>query len=310
MEDQVLDQEVTEEVSEELSEEISEELEQEVSDAALEESEEDELEEEEAQPPSKYTIKVNGKEQEVGIDELIKQAQLSAAAHEKFQKAAQIQKDMENVFQALQTNPLETLRKLNINFTDGLSIEQLSAMGLDVDSQVESYINKKLEELEKSPEQKQQEQIKRERDEYEQRLKAREEEIAKRDYEIQLNQARQEIESSIIDAMSSAKFVEATPLAIKRVAMAMELGYDAKKAVEIIDAEYRQEWETKIGKMTPEQIEAFLGKEKIDALRKQRLDKRKKPPVPTKTIKDTGSKPANKEKTEKKLSMSDYFRKL
>jgi hypothetical protein len=73
-----------------------------------EENDSDESDEAESDEADEFElkIKVNGEERTIkGKEEVQKLAQLGAAANEKFQAAANIQKDVQNLFETLKTNP-------------------------------------------------------------------------------------------------------------------------------------------------------------------------------------------------------------
>ena len=280
------------------------------------ESTDDDTQELDADPSSDeqseplFEVKINGQVIKMTREEVLANASLGAGAQSKFQEAANLRKEVETVFQALQSNPLETLKHLGISLGDKLTLDQLSSIGIDIDSQVDKYVEKKLAEFDKSPEQKALESKQKAEEEKEKKIKELEDKLREREESEALIQAETEIQNEIIGALKTSTELEATPYVVKRMATAMQLGYSAVDAAKLIEKEYMQEWESRLAKMNESQLMKLIGKDKMEDMRKKRLDKRKKIPDGVKKIADTGSGSGDKKAVNEKISMSDFFDKI
>jgi hypothetical protein len=294
------------------SEEVASEVpvSEEVSADGTEEGEEG-VESEETKPsPELFSIKINGKIVQMTREQLIENASHGAAAQSKFQEAANLRKEVDSVFQALKTKPLQTLKALGIPLKDQFTFDELESLGIDVGAQVDKYVEAKLAELEKSPEQRNLEARQKEQEEKEKKIKELEAKLNEREEAEALARAEREITEEIISALKSTAELEPTPYVVKRMATAMQLGYSAEDAAKIVENEYMQEWNSRIAKLNEDQLMKIFGKDKMDDLRKKRLDKRKKVPEGIKTVKDTGGSGSSKEKVSNKVSITDFFDKL
>jgi len=65
-------------------------------------------EEKKAPPPASFKVKVDGEEQEVDQEELIRGYQLARTSHKRFQDAAQYKKDADRIIEALDKDPIQT----------------------------------------------------------------------------------------------------------------------------------------------------------------------------------------------------------
>lgn len=70
-----------------------------------------------APPPASFKVKVDGEEQEVDQEELIRGYQLARTSHKRFQEASQYKKDADRIIEALDKNPLQTaLQRIESRF--------------------------------------------------------------------------------------------------------------------------------------------------------------------------------------------------
>ena len=75
--------------------------------------------------PEKYTLKVNGQENQYTLDELMRMASKGQGAEEKFRQAADSRRQLEDIFVSLKNDPVAVLNKMGLNtreiFEDYLS---------------------------------------------------------------------------------------------------------------------------------------------------------------------------------------------
>jgi len=117
----------------------------------------------------KYELKVNGKSRSVELDLSDDKAvtdylQKAMASDEKFQEAATLRKDVQQLVRTLKENPLAILTHPNV--------------GVDVKKLAEMVINQELEDMQKSPEQKKYEAMEKELQQ-ERQLRQQQEEAAR-----------------------------------------------------------------------------------------------------------------------------------
>lgn len=106
-----------------------------------------------ASQKKKYSLKVDGKNEDMEIDlsneeEMIKHLQLSKASQKRMQESAEMRKGLQELFQALQTDPARVLNDPRLNIPEEVK-KKLA----------EAIVNKELQEMQKSPEQKEKERL-------------------------------------------------------------------------------------------------------------------------------------------------------
>lgn len=255
--------------------------------------------------PKKYKLKVGGKEIEItSEDELIKRAQMGYSADEKWQEAAKIRKDMETLIYQLQNNPTAVLAEL----------------GHDVDNFAESHIQQKLLEMEKSPEQREREALQKELEDLK---KQREQEVEQaRQAEITRLQEQyaMQIEKEISDTLDSSQVLPKSPYVVKRIAdslmLAMNNGFHdvtVADVLPIVEQDIKQEIQGMFGAMPDELVEAIVGKDKLNSLRKKRVKRAKAAPKKD-AVKPTGqaemleNKLKEQSKPKEKVDMKKFFK--
>lgn len=304
-------------VSEEIQDAISEELGEGEEAPAEEEGGEIPIEGEEGEIPSeenqaelkkyirKLKLKVNGVESEEELpfdidpehaEYLQKKFQMAAAGQEAMRSKKEIEKEREAERLRLTSDPYSVLEEL----------------GLDPDELAELRIQQRIEEMQRTPEQIKEDEMKKEVEELRAQLKEQQE--AKQEAESQKAQKEAEVElsSSIKEAISAHTNLPQEPLVIRKVAdamlWAMDNGYPDVKAHEIapiVEKEITKEFQ-KLVEMLPENaLEMFIGKKNMERMRKIRITKSKQ--VPKSPIVDAVKPKAEIKKPEKKLSFNDFI---
>ncbi len=252
----------------------------------------------------KKKLKVGGKEIEVDEDELVRRAQMGYSADEKWQEAAKMRKQMETFVTMLQEDPAAALEK----------------MGFNVDEMAERRIQQRIEEMKKSPEQVEKEKIEREL----KQLKAEreQEKEVRRQSEIKQLQDRYavELESEINTALESNQLPK-SPYIVKRMADVMIYAmknkipnFSAKKALEIVESEVREEL-NKMYEVAPDEVfEKLVGKDRLNKYRKSKVTKKAAPKV-AQQVQQTGAMELRKAQddakaSEQKIKMRDFFKTL
>lgn len=256
----------------------------------------------------KLKLKVRGKEREEEIDfnddeKLRKMLEKAYGADETFQEASKTRKQMEAFAKLLQEDPVEALRHF----------------GHDVDAIAQKYLESRIEEMQKSPEQLELEKL---RKEVEKERKARER-IEQERIEAQKAQIEQEyarkLDDEITGSLAKANLPK-SPYVVKRIAenlmIALQKGYtdvSVDDVLPVVDKQIKSELRDFFGALPEDVFEQILGNDVVTKLRKQRVAKAKQAPVTASSVKPTGVSEALKAETvkkEEKLSSKDFFRRL
>lgn len=259
-----------------------------------------------------YKLKVGGKDVEVDESELLKRAQMGYSADEKWQEAAKMRKQMDGFIQLLQRDPEKALEQ----------------MGYDVDKLAEERIQKRILEMQKSPEQIEREKLQRELQAMKDRDTERENEFRAKETQRIQDQYAIELENDISGALDNNSYgFPKTPYVVKRIADTMILAVQegmrtnnarlknitAKDVLPIVEAEIKQELHDMYSASPDEVFESLIGKDRLNKYRRSKIKK------PTKIasaneIKQTGTKELQKIQDSstpvKKMSSKDFFKNL
>lgn len=254
----------------------------------------------------KLKLKVDGKEFEEEIDldndeELTRHLQMSKMAQKRAQEKAQLDKELKAFFAAMEEDPFSVLSK---------------EMGMDVEAQIQKYIDKQIENAKKSPEQ-------IEREKMEQELKAlkaeREREKAEADArqkELLIQQQYEHYDIQMEQALNKSS-IPKTPYVVKKMAdymiVAVENGYDLspEQAVQLVQEEMDSDLKEMFGSLPEDRIESLLGDQVLNKLRKRRLAKAKEAQaaVTKPQIQDTGrNAKSESDKPKQKISFKEFFK--
>lgn len=224
-------------------------------------------------PPKKFKVKVNGKEREFTEDELLQRASLAEAAQERFNEAAKLRRQAEQVIGKLR-DPKQVMTVL-----------QDPALGLSKDAiraQFEEWYAKEFIETEKlTPEQKKIREQQAELEKYKQRDKETEEQKLKAQQEAMTAQAREQVQTQIIEALETGGLPK-TNFTIRRLAYWMQRnhanGFDAP--VSLVVSQVKSEMETTLRDLVQasdgEVLVKLLGDGVIQKLRKYDLEQLRK----------------------------------
>jgi hypothetical protein len=267
-----------------------------------------------------YKLKVGGRDVEVDEAELLKRAQMGYSADQKWQEAAQMRKQMEGFVQLLQRDPEKALEQ----------------MGYDVDKMAEERLQKRILEMQKSPEQLEREKLQRELQEMKDRDAAREQEYRTKETQRIQDQYAIELENDISSALDNNSYgFPKTPYVVKRIAdtmiLAVQQGLDqtnglsperrqrlmnvtAKDVLPIVEAEIKQELNDMYSASPDDVFESLVGKDRLNKYRRAKIKKTAKP-TSASDVKQTGAKELKKTQdqqssAQKKLNAKDFFKNL
>lgn len=255
----------------------------------------------------KYELTVNGKKKEVELDfdndeDVKRYLQKAMAADEKFQEAAMTRKQAEMLVEALRTNPLGVLRH--------------PELGLDIKELATKILNDELDEQLKTPEQKKLEELERKLAEKE----AREKELEQKTREAEMQRIQAETYKQLDDDITAAlqnSNLPKSPYVLKRIADTMieatELGHLDVRVQDImpyVEQQILEEMHQMFDAKPADVFEKLVGKKNLDAYRKTKVSKIKAKPVEVQQVKDTGGKEAAKAETEKKPQPKQTFKQM
>jgi hypothetical protein len=227
--------------------------------------------------------------------ELLRRAQLGVGAESKFQESAQIKKEAAQLIKMLQEDPIGLLEELGLNTLE-LSQKRLA---------------KQFEEEQKSPEQKEREQLLQELEALRNKQKQSEEQAEQARFEAIVAEEHRKIEDGMVQALTEAK-LPIKPAYIKRMAEIMQVGLDQGK--EITPAEALNfarkgvvsELRELLDAAPDELLEDLIGSNNYQRMRKKALSKNK-PAIPSaNSVKPIGNSSSNQE--EAKVNLRDWMK--
>lgn len=261
----------------------------------------------------KYQLKVNNKVKDLEIDlsndeEVQKYLQKAMASDEKFQEAATLRKQVEQLVQELKTNPLAILKH--------------PQLGIDIKALAQQVLNEELEDMQLSPEQKKIRELEsalKEKEEKEKLAQSEKETAERARYE---QEAMANLDDQVTEALSHSNLPK-SPYVVRRIAdsmlAAMEMGYKDVTPEQVLPfveeqilGEINRLFESAPEDMFDKVMESVVGKKHLDKYRKSKVSK-SKPKAQTTTaaqVKDTGSSTKNKEtkKEEPPRRFKDIFK--
>lgn len=253
-----------------------------------------------------YKIKVYGKEKSVKFDpsndeEVVKYLQKAEASDLKFAEANELRKAALEFIDELKKNPRKVLSDPNI--------------GVDIKKFAEEILNEELQEMEKSPEQKEREKLQKEIEQLRQQAKEREESAQRSEFEkMQVEQERiLDVEiTAALDVGGIPKTARTVKAMAEMMMIALENNIDLspKDIAPIVKNTTMSEFKELVGSLADDQLEDFLGKEVIGRLRKRNVAKAKALDTAN-SIKATGNdvkKPEDKKSDSKKMTIRDFLK--
>lgn len=254
----------------------------------------------------KYSPKVNGRQRDIEFDpsndeEVLKYLSKAMAADEKFEEAANLRKNVELLVSQLKSDPRGVLSH--------------PELGIDLKKFAQDILNEEIEEMQKTPEQKELEQLRKELSDKDKKLKVEEE--GKRAAEMARleEQAFKQFDDDITQALEKSSLPK-SPYVVKRLAdtmiEAVNLGFKDVTVFDILPiVEQQVSGELqKMFEMMPEDVmEQLIGKNNLGRLRKKRLSTMKKPVETSGQVKETAkeSKKEAKDSPKRDLKMRDFF---
>lgn len=264
---------------------------------------------------SKLQLKVDGKvlEEELPFDipedpEVVKwmtsQLQLAKMAQNRAREKSNLEKDVEQFFGALRKDPRSVLLD--------------PSLGLDMDKIVQEYMEQKIQDSQKSPEQLEKEKLEKEIKKIREEREKEKEEFQKKELERLQEQEFNRYDNLMSKALESSDLPK-SPYVVKKIAdymlLGLENGFDVnpEDVLPMVKEEIYDDLKSMFQVMPSEVIEKVLGKDIVGKIRKSNIQKVRSAGGPSKPApSDTGNsellKSAKPAEPQKKMSIKDFLK--
>ena len=253
-----------------------------------------------------FSAKISGEDREFdlddegALDEIRKLVSMGGGAQKSMQESAELRKDVDSFMSDLQNNTASTLAE----------------MGIDVNDFAEAILNQQIEEMEKSPEQREKEATMSELEQLRKELDSERQSKEEADYQRQVEQYEIQLDREISEALDSDPSLPKSDYVYKRVGEAMlwadDNGFEVSAAdvIPLVKDELQKEMSEFMDVLPVEFIENFIGGNAMEKLRKQRLSRMDKKDFDTvSSTKDTAINTDNAPvSNKKKINMKDFLR--
>ncbi len=259
-----------------------------------------------AEKAQRYKLKVNGKEIEKTIDELIRDAQKGISADEKFQQAASLSKkysQYEQMEKAIESGDFTPLMKK-------MGHQQFREFA-------ENYLIDYLEYQQLPPDKKEAMEYRRRAEELQARLEETEREKRDREMSAVKASAMQEIDTEIAEVLK-ASGKKPTPYFVARIAENMlaslqnrsvEPKVAAKQAYDRALSSIHADVSEYLSNMSADEARRVLPKQLLDALRKLDVEAvRSQDPMRSRPKSQTESTTSRKDGTKVRMSTDEFFK--
>ncbi len=238
-----------------------------------------------------YSVKIDGVEYQLTLDQMKQSVSMGKAAQDRFQEAARMKKEAEALVEKNRRNPIEAAKEL------GIETSELRAMA-------EEFLLEQLKYDDMSDEQKEYMRIQKENEEYKKREEeaksAKEEESRRQETEYHQQNYMKEMEAAF-DSLG----MDLNPTTVQGVANKI-MEHDLDISVEMAASQYQKEQEMAVqaylNKLNEDQISKVVGSDRMKKIRQKEVASLKNP---TKSIKqEASSEPVELPETK---SMSAFF---
>lgn len=221
-----------------------------------------------AEDKKKFKLVIDGNEEEVEEAELIKRAQMATSANKKYQEAAKIRKQSEQLINMLKTDPWRVLAH--------------PSLGHDLRKIAEEFVYQRIQEDKMTPEQ-------RELMEVKEKLRVKEEtEQVQKDAEVEKQNAtlrahyEDEYTKDILDTLKVSGLPQ-TARTVKQMAYYMYQGLErgvemrAADVVKMVEEDYKKDIQEFIAPLDGDRLSNFLSEDLLKKIRGIDMARLKKP---------------------------------
>lgn len=245
----------------------------------------------------KMKLKIDGKEQELPEDEVIRYAQQGKAANQRFEEASRMRKEAQDMVNLIKTNPMAVLNDPRI----GVNFRELA----------EQYLAEQLKQEMMTPEQKRVAEMEKQMKTYKDRDEQERTQAEQIQYQKMVEHYAKEYETKITSALAE-NGIPKTPFSAKRMAYWIEkseqngMDVSPKDLARLVKEDFEAEFKAMYDSADEDQLLALLGKN-ADKIRKADLKRLKNPTAPVqqapKAVKSSST-------PTKKQTPDDFFKSL
>jgi hypothetical protein len=234
------------------------------------------------------------------IEYMTKHLQMSKMGSKRASDFSALEKEVVQFVTELQQNPKKALS--NPNF--GLDLKKLAA----------EIIEEEITNSQKSPEQLEKEKYLAELEALKEERKKEKEDFEKRELERLQSSEYERYDRMMSQALEKTDLPK-SPYVVKKIAdymlMGLQEGYNVEPAdvIPLVREEIQREIKEMFGAMPDDVVEGFVGKDKLNSIRKKNLAKAKSAPQPVKSaVKDVGSNKTEKSDDKPKMTYKQFFK--
>lgn len=254
----------------------------------------------------KLKLKVDGEEQDFeydpdDMDYMTKQFQLAKVAQKRMAEKSSIEKEVVKFIEDLRKNPRKALSD--------------PAIGIDIKQLAKSIIEEEIANSKKSPEQLKAEQLEAELKSIKEEREKEKTDSQQREFERIKEEAYERYDIAMSSALEKSDLPK-SPYVVKKMADYMLLGLQNGKDVSpedvlpLVREEIQEDLKAMFQSMPEDAIEAMIGKDIFNRVRRKNIAKAKAAPAAVKSNKvmDSGKKAEAPKKEEAKQTFKDYFK--
>lgn len=256
--------------------------------------------------PKALKLVIDGKEEELPIEEVKRLAQLNKAGHKKFEEAAKLRREAEEK-EAKWNRDLKAI------------LREKMASNPETIKDLEDVFAEYIEQQRETPEQKEQRTMREQLEEYKRRAEEAQKSVEQRQFE-ELQQKSQKIIGDMITGNLKDSGLPQTPYTVKRVAEYMSVlrgaGYsleqiNMKDVVHRVRSDYNQDLTQMIAPMDGDMIIKLFGDDLVNKIRKADLARLKaKTPSAPRHVETSKVAVAPKSQAPKFIRPSDFDKEL
>lgn len=308
------DQESSAPSNEDLSDSEQQELAEEIQEAKANGETKEEIKER----IERFHLKVNGKDyvRDINVNDkeaIKRELQKALAGQQAMQKASEMEKAQQKEQEELLKNPMKLF-------------EKAQQMGIDPRELAYYYLQQQVQEAEKDPETKRQEEFQRKLEEAEKRREEAERKAQQMEFQALRQQEAAAIEEELLDIINNDDELEYTPKVIKEIintySMFYDMGHTDLNIKDVIptvkyklEKEFNSLFDSYASKGNYKMMEKLIGRKNFESWRQSQIDKVKDSPKPvsskvTKTNKSIKAQESLKPKQKKRISQEEFLRNL
>lgn len=227
----------------------------------------------------KYKLTIDGNDEEVDEDVLIKRAQKAAAADKRFQEAAELRKQSEQLLSMLKNDPFSVLEQL------GLDPAELSTR----------HLEREIEKLKMSPEERELKQLRDWKMQQEQLHQQEQQALKEQQEQQEMQRLADQYTKDIISSMETVNLPRhegSVKAMVDLMSQAVKNGLDVSwtDVAKEVKNRYYTDYKTLFDGMSDDEFESVIGQDRVKRIVKRSAQKVYQQPLPKEQPKQSVSK--------------------